>query len=66
MAVVQMDSEHLKAMLRGVVREVFQDEILKLKISLLPMVSDGEMSDIINVAGSPKKYENEEFDTLEL
>ncbi|MCP5048457.1 MAG: hypothetical protein GY940_14905 [bacterium] len=66
MAVVQMDTNLLKEMLRGVVREVIQDEILKLKLSLLPMVSDREMAEINREVGDPQKYEAEEFETLEL
>jgi hypothetical protein len=52
MSVVEMDANLLKELLRGVVREVIQDEILKLKLSLLPLVSDKEMEEI--------------FETLEL
>jgi hypothetical protein len=61
-----MDANLLKEMLRGVVREVIQDEILKLKLSLLPLVSDQEMEEINREVGDPKKYEEEEFETLEL
>ncbi len=66
MAVVQMDVELLKQMLEGMVRKVIQDEILKLKLSLLPMVSDGEMENITNEIGTPQQYDEEEFETLEL
>ena len=66
MSVVQMDANLLKEMLRGVVREVIQDEILKLKLSLLPLVSDKEMEEINRDVGDPKNYEEEEFETLEL
>jgi hypothetical protein len=66
MSVVQMDANLLKEMLRGVVREVIQDEILKLKLSLLPLVSNKEMEEINRDVGDPKKYEEEEFETLEL
>jgi hypothetical protein len=66
MSVVEMDANLLKELLRGVVREVIQDEILKLKLSLLPLVSDKEMEEINRDAGDPQKYEEEEFETLEL
>jgi hypothetical protein len=59
MSVVQMDANLLKEMLRGVVREVIQDEILKLKLSLLPMVSDKEMEEINKDVGDPQNYEEE-------
>lgn len=62
---VQMDVNQLKGMLEGVVREVIQEEILKLKLSLLPMVSDKEMDEINREVGDPDKYEAEEFDTLQ-
>ncbi|MCP5103739.1 MAG: hypothetical protein GY950_10195 [bacterium] len=66
MAVLKVDDNYLRDILKGVVREVIQDEILKLKLSLLPMVSDKEMEEIDRVAGAPQKYEAEEFETLEL
>jgi hypothetical protein len=52
MAVVQMDSEQVKELSR--------------KLSMLPVVSDQEMADIIKEAGPAQKYENEEFESLEL
>lgn len=66
MSVVQIDANLLKEMLRGIVREVIQGEILKLKLSLLPLVSDQEMEEINIDVGEPQKYEEEEFETLEL
>lgn len=66
MSVVQMDVNLLKEMLKGVVREVIQDEMLKLKLSLLPIVSDQEMEEINREVGDPQKYEKEEFETLEI
>ncbi len=66
MPVVQMDANLLKEMLKGVVKEAIQDEILKLKLSLLPLVSDREMEEINREVGDPKKFEEEEFETLEL
>lgn len=66
MAVLKVDDNYLRDILRGVVREVIQDEILKLKLSLLPMVSDKEMEAIDREVGSPQTYEAEEFETLEL
>jgi|MudIll2142460700_1097286.scaffolds.fasta_scaffold1403084_2 hypothetical protein len=66
MPVVQMDANLLKEMLKGVVKEAIQDEILKLKLSLLPLVSDREMEEINRDVGDPKKFEEEEFETLEL
>jgi hypothetical protein len=65
MPVVQMDANLLKEMLKGVVKEAIQDEILKLKLSLLPLVSDREMEEINRDVGDPKKFEEEEFETLE-
>ena len=66
MAVLKVDDNYLREILRGVVREVIQDEILNLRLSLIPMVSDKEMDEIDCEVGSPQKYEAEEFETLEL
>lgn len=66
MAVVQMDTTYLKQMLEVMIREVIKEEFLKLKLSLLPMVSDKEMEEIESKIGSPDKFEEEEFDTLEI
>jgi hypothetical protein len=66
MAVLKVDDNYLREILKGVVREVIQDEILKLKLSLISMVSDREMEEIDREVGSPQKYEAEEFETLEL
>lgn len=66
MAVLKVDENYLRDMLKGVVREVIQDEILKLKLSLIPMVSDTEMEEINHEVGAPQKYESEEFETFEL
>ncbi|MCP4149711.1 MAG: hypothetical protein GY757_18335 [bacterium] len=66
MAVVQVDTETLRQMLEGMIRNVIQGEFLKLKLSMLPVVSDQEMEEIDNAIGAPGKYEEEEFETLEL
>ena len=66
MSTATMDVNLLKEMLRGVVREVIQEELLKLKLSLLPMVSDMEMEEINRDLGSPEKYEEEEFESFDL
>lgn len=66
MTVAQMDEAVLQKMLEGIVRNVVKDEILKLKLSLLPVVSDEEMEQIKLEAGSPADYASEEFDRLEL
>jgi len=66
MPVVQMDANLLKEMIKGVVREVIQDELLKLKLSLLPLVSDEEMEEINREAGDPNRFNEEEFESLEL
>ncbi|MCK4760583.1 MAG: hypothetical protein KAW12_00190 [Candidatus Aminicenantes bacterium] len=61
-----MDVNLLKEMLKGVVREVIQEEMLKLKLSLIPTVSDNEMEEINRELGEPAQYEKEEFETLDL
>ncbi|MCK5058085.1 MAG: hypothetical protein KAT34_15645 [Candidatus Aminicenantes bacterium] len=66
MSTATMDVNLLKEMLRGVVREVIQEELLKLKLSLLPLISDMEMEEINRDLGSPEKYEEEEFESLDL
>lgn len=66
MSTATMDVNLLKEMLRGVVREVIQEELLKLKLSLIPIVSDIEMEEINRNLGSPEKYEEEEFEPLDL
>jgi len=66
MAVLQVDTEYLKQILEAMVRSVIQDEFLKLKLSLLPLVSDKEMDEINREAGVPEELEAEGFETLEL
>lgn len=66
MSVTTLDVNLLKETLKGVVREVIQEEMLKLKLSLLPLVSDREMEEINRELGNPDKYEEEDFETLDL
>jgi len=61
MTVAQMDEAVLQKMLEGIVRTVVKDEILKLKLSLLPVVSDEEMEQIKLEAGSPADYASDEI-----
>jgi len=61
MTVAQMDEAVLQEMLEGIIRSVVKDEILKLKLSLLPAVSDEELEQIKMDAGSPADYASDEI-----
>ena len=49
------DENKLKDIIRGAVRDVFEEEMMKLRLLLTPYVSDGEQKKIEESYGEPSK-----------
>ena len=43
-----------------------EENIIKLKLSLIPYVEDDEMKEIEEIFGDPEKYKDQEFVKLDL
>ena len=49
------DENKLKDIIKGAVRDVFEEEMMKLRLLLTPYVSDGEQREIEESYGEPSK-----------
>lgn len=49
------DEDKLKDMIKGAVRDVFEEEMMKLRLLLTPYVSDEEQREIEESYGGPLK-----------
>jgi len=49
------DENKLKDMIKGAVRDVFEEEMMKLRLLLTPYVSDEEQREIEESYGEPSK-----------
>jgi hypothetical protein len=56
-----MEAKELKELMKESLREVLQEERLRLCRVLMPYVSDKEMQEIQEKLGSPSDYDKSEF-----
>ncbi len=63
---VTIDEEKLYEVVKKAVSDVVKEEIAKLRLQLIPYVSDEEMKEIEELFGSPEGYNDQEFEELEL
>ncbi|MEK7400071.1 MAG: hypothetical protein AAB116_24265 [Candidatus Poribacteria bacterium] len=61
-----MDEEKLYQLIKKAVSEVMEENLVKLKLSLIPYVEDDEMKEIEEIFGDPEKYKDQEFVKLDL
>jgi len=49
-----------------VVFEAMEENLIKLKLSMIPYVDDNEMKEIEEIFGGPEKYKDQHFVKLDL
>lgn len=59
-----MEAKELKELMKESLREVLQEERLRLCQVLIPYVSDKEMQEIQTKLGSPSDYDKSEFTNM--
>ncbi|MBU4481629.1 hypothetical protein L6279_03480 [Candidatus Parcubacteria bacterium] len=62
MPTITIPKKELKAVIKESVREVFEQELMKLRASLLPFVSQGEQKDIEKRYGKPVRQTAKSID----
>lgn len=57
----QIDETKMYEMIKRAVSEVFEENLEKLKLALIPYANDSEMEEINSLFGDPTKYESQDF-----
>jgi hypothetical protein len=63
---LRIDEEKFYQLIKKAVSEAMEENIIKLKLSLIPYVEDDEMKEIEEIFGDPEKYKDQEFVKLDL
>lgn len=63
---VHIDEEKFYGIVKRAVSEVVKEEMTKFRLQLIPYINDEEMKEINEMFVSPEKYENQEFEELEI
>lgn len=63
---LMIDEEKFYQLIKKAVSEAMEENIIKLKLSLIPYVEDDEMKEIEEIFGDPEKYKDQEFVKLDL
>ncbi len=63
---ITVKDKKLRTMIKQAVSEALEENIEKLKLGLIPHVSDKEMSEIRKICGSPERYKSQEFKRIDL
>ena len=58
--------KRLHKMIKQAVTEALEENIEKLKLGLIPYVSDKEMNEIRKILGAPEKYKHQVFKRIEI
>ncbi len=56
-----VEEKKLQKIIKKAVSDALEEKIEKLRIGLIPYVSEKEMAEIKRIFGSPDKYKSEEF-----
>lgn len=63
---INVDEKRLADLIRQVVSGVLDEKLTNFKIQLIPPVDDDEMAEIESNIGSPVKYNNQEYEKLDI
>ena len=61
-----MKRSELKALIKEAVREIIEEERVKIIVAHIPFISDEEMKDIVNLYGKPEKKEVASVEQIEV
>ena len=62
---LRIDEEKFYQLIKKAVSEAMEENIIKLKLSLIPYVEDDEMKEIEEIFGGSEKYKDQEFVKLD-
>ena len=63
---ITVDEGKLYEIVKKAVSDVVKEEVAKLRLQLIPYVTDEEMKEMEELFGSPEKYKDQDFEELEL
>lgn len=63
---INIDENRLTDLIRQVVSNVLDEKLSKIKIQSIQTISDLEMDEINQSIGSPEKYNNQDYETLNI
>ena len=63
---LRIDEEKFYQIIKKAVSEAMEENLIKLKLSLIPYVDDDEMKEIEEIFGDPEKYKDQQFIKLDL
>ena len=58
---VEVEEKKFFGLIKKAVSEVFDEKMLDLKLSLIPLANDEDMEEVRNLFHSPDKYKNQEY-----
>ena len=61
-----IDEEKFYQLIKKAVSEAMEENLIKLKLSIIPYVDDEEMKEIEEIFGDPEKYKDQQFIKLDL
>jgi len=61
-----IDEEKFYQLIKKAVSEAIEENLIKLKLSIIPYVDDDEMKEIEEIFGDPEKYKDQQFVKLDL
>jgi len=61
-----IDEEKFYQLIKKAVSEAMEENLIKLKLSMIPYVEDDEMNEIAEIFGDPEKYKDQQFVKLDL
>lgn len=63
---VEVEEKQFYGLIKKAVSEVFDEKMLDLKLSLIPLADDEEMEEVKSLFHSPDKYKNQEYVKVDL
>jgi hypothetical protein len=63
---LMIDEEKFYQIIKKAVSEAIEENLIKLKLSMIPYVEDEEMEELEGIFGDPEKYKDQQFVKLDL